>query len=174
MRANKAWGPSAGTSCAPRGNPSPGPARGPAALPSAEIDQAHRRGPTGDCGGPSTGRLFERWPVLRPSRMFKRRQPAARPRTCSSHHGSTPGPLIPVVAACVKDARPSRWLAPLERPRWPQHRPRVAPPADPSLSAVESVELAGGEQRRGQQRSVTGRAYAVPAIRASPGRLCSL
>ena len=59
------------------------------------------------------------------------------PRTCSSHHGSTPGPLVPVVAACVKDARPSRWLAPLERPRWPQHRPRVAPPADPSLSAVK-------------------------------------
>ena len=27
-----------------------------------------------------------------------------------------------VVAACVKDARPSRWLAPLERPRWPQHK----------------------------------------------------
>ena len=22
----------------------------------------------------------------------------------------------------MKDARPSRWLAPLERPRWPQHR----------------------------------------------------
>ena len=66
--------------CARRGNPSAGPARGPAALPSAEIDQAHRRGPTGDCGGPSTGRLFERWPVLRPSRTFKRRQPAARPR----------------------------------------------------------------------------------------------
>ena len=57
------------------------------------------------------------------------------PRTCSSHHGSTPGPLISVVAACVKDARPSRWLAPLERPRRPQHRPRVAPPAKPSLSA---------------------------------------
>ena len=75
------------------------------------------------------------------------------PLTCSSHHDSTPGPLIPVVAACVKDARPSRWLAPLERPRWPQHRPRVAPPAKPSLSAVESVELAGGEPPRGQQRS---------------------
>jgi hypothetical protein len=44
----------------------------------------------------------------------------------------------------VKDARPSRWLAPLERPRWPQHRPRVAPPAKPSLSAVELV----GEDRR--------------------------
>ena len=57
------------------------------------------------------------------------------PRTCSSHHGSTPGPLVPVVAACVKDARPSRWLAPLKRPRWPQHRPCVAPPAKPSLSA---------------------------------------
>ena len=42
--------------CARRGNPSAGPARGPAAIPSAEIDQAHRRGPTGDCGGPSTGR----------------------------------------------------------------------------------------------------------------------
>ena len=27
-----------------------------------------------------------------------------------------------VVAVCVKDARPSRWLAPLERPRWPQHK----------------------------------------------------
>ena len=27
-----------------------------------------------------TGRLFEQWPVLRPSRTFKRRQPAARPR----------------------------------------------------------------------------------------------
>ena len=53
------------------------------------------------------------------------------PLTCSSHHGSTPGPLVPVVAACVKDARPSRWLAPLERPRWPpppsgwtRHQPR--------------------------------------------------
>ena len=53
-------------------------------------------------------------------------------------------PLIPVVAACVKDARPSRWLAPLERLRWPQHRPRVAPPADPSLSAV-----AGGPEASG-------------------------
>ena len=31
--------------CARRGNPSAGPARGPAAIPSAEIDQAHRRGP---------------------------------------------------------------------------------------------------------------------------------
>ena len=41
------------------------------------------------------------------------------PLTCSSHHDSTPGPLSLVVAACVKDARPSRWLAPLERPRWP-------------------------------------------------------
>ena len=66
------------------------------------------------------------------------------PLTCSSHHDSTPGPLIPVVAACVKDARPSRWLAPLERLRWPQHRPRVAPPADPSLSAV-----AGGPEASG-------------------------
>ena len=35
------------------------------------------------------------------------------PLTCSLHHDSTPGPLISVVAACVKDARPSRWLAPL-------------------------------------------------------------
>ena len=77
---NKAWGATVGTPRARRGHPSAGPARGPAALPSAEIDQAHRRGPTGDCGGPSTGRLFERWPVLRPSRTFKRRQPAARPR----------------------------------------------------------------------------------------------
>ena len=41
------------------------------------------------------------------------------PLTCSSYHDSTLCPLIPVVAACVKDARPSRWLAPLERPRWP-------------------------------------------------------
>ena len=78
--AYKACSPAVGTQCARRGHPSAGPARGPAALPSAEIDQAHRRGPTGDCGGPSTGRLFERWPVLRPSRTFKRRQPAARPR----------------------------------------------------------------------------------------------
>ena len=39
------------------------------------------------------------------------------PLTCSSYHDSTLVPLIPVVAACVKDARPSRWLAPLERPR---------------------------------------------------------
>ena len=70
-------------------------------------------------------------------------------RTCSSHQGSTLGPLISVVAACVKDARPSRWLAPLERPRRPQHRPRVAPPAKPSLSAVELVELVGGEQTTG-------------------------
>ena len=31
------------------------------------------------------------------------------PLTCSSHHDSTPGPLSLVVAACVKDARPSRW-----------------------------------------------------------------
>ena len=53
------------------------------------------------------------------------------PLTCSSHQNSTLGPLIPVVAACVKDARPSRWLAPLERPRWPpppsgwtRHQPR--------------------------------------------------
>ena len=53
------------------------------------------------------------------------------PLSCSSHQSSTPGPLIPVVAACVKDARPSRWLAPLERPRWPpppsgwtRHQPR--------------------------------------------------
>ena len=66
------------------------------------------------------------------------------PLTFRSHQNSTPGPLIPVVAACVKDARPSRWLAPLERPRWPQHRPRVAPPADPSLSAV-----AGGPEASG-------------------------
>ena len=35
------------------------------------------------------------------------------PLTCSLHHDSTPGPLSLVVAACVKDARPSRWLAPL-------------------------------------------------------------
>ena len=80
------------------------------------------------------------------------------PLTCSSHHDSTPGPLSLVVAACVKDARPSRWLAPLERPRWPQQRPRVAPPAKPSLSAVELVELAGREPPRGQQRSGRGRA----------------
>ena len=53
------------------------------------------------------------------------------PLTCSSHHDSTLGPLIPVVAACVKDARPSRWLAPLQRPRWlpppsgwTRHQPR--------------------------------------------------
>jgi len=53
------------------------------------------------------------------------------PLSCSSHQSSTLGPLIPVVAACVKDARPSRWLAPLERPRWPpppsgwtRHQPR--------------------------------------------------
>ena len=65
------------------------------------------------------------------------------PLTCSSHHDSTPGPLSLVVTACVKDALPSRWLAPLERPRWPQQRPRVAPPAKPSLSAVQLVELAG-------------------------------
>ena len=70
------------------------------------------------------------------------------PLTCSSYHDSTLGPLIPVVAACVKDARPSRWLAPLERPRWPQQRPRVAPPAKPSLSAVELVELAGPAKRK--------------------------
>ena len=50
---------------------------------------------------------------------------------------------------CVKDARPSRWLAPLERPRWPQHRPRVAPPAKPSRLAVESVELVGPAKRFG-------------------------
>ena len=31
------------------------------------------------------------------------------PLTCSLYQDSTPGPLIPVVAACVKDARPSRW-----------------------------------------------------------------
>ena len=80
LRTHKACSSTAGKSSSPGGHPSPGPARGPAALPSAEIDQAHRRGPTGDCGGPSTGRLFERWPVLRPSRTFKRRQPAARPR----------------------------------------------------------------------------------------------
>ena len=53
------------------------------------------------------------------------------PLTSSLHQGSTLGPLISVVAACVKDARPSRWLAPLERPRWPpppsgwtRHQPR--------------------------------------------------
>ena len=44
------------------------------------------------------------------------------PLTCSSHHDSTPGPLSLVVAACVKDARPSRWLSTLERPRWPQQK----------------------------------------------------
>ena len=42
---NKACSPAVGTQCARRGHPSAGPARGPAALPSAEIDQAHRRGP---------------------------------------------------------------------------------------------------------------------------------
>ena len=69
------------------------------------------------------------------------------PLTCSSHQTSTLGPLSLVVAACVKDARPSRWLAPLERPRRTQHRPRVAPPAKPSRLAVESVELVGaGEE----------------------------
>jgi len=31
------------------------------------------------------------------------------PLTCSSHHDPTPGPLSLVVAACVKDARPSCW-----------------------------------------------------------------
>jgi len=41
------------------------------------------------------------------------------PLTCSLYHDSTPSPLSLVVAACVKDARPSRWLAPLERSRWP-------------------------------------------------------
>ena len=71
------------------------------------------------------------------------------PLTSSLHQGSTLGPLISVVAACVKDARPSRWLAPLERPRWPQHRPRVAPPAKPSRLAVESVELVGPAKRFG-------------------------
>ena len=71
------------------------------------------------------------------------------PLTSSLHQGSTLGPLISVVAAFVKDARPSRWLAPLERPRWPQHRPRVAPPAKPSRLAVESVELVGPAKRFG-------------------------
>ena len=66
------------------------------------------------------------------------------PLTCSSHQNSTLGPLIPVVAECVKEARPSCWLAPLERLRWPQHRPRGVPPADPSLSAV-----AGGPEASG-------------------------
>ena len=55
------------------------------------------------------------------------------PLTRSSHQGSTLGPLIPVVAACVKDARPSRWLAPLERPRWPQHRPLLKQSAGASF-----------------------------------------
>ena len=84
------------------------------------------------------------------------------PLTCSSHHDSTPGPLSLVVAACVKDARPSRWLAPLERPRRTQHRPRVAPPAKPSLSAVELVELAGREPPRGQQGRVRGQGSDCP------------
>ena len=44
------------------------------------------------------------------------------PLTCSSDQDSTLGPLSLVVAACVKDARPSRWLSTLERPRWPQQK----------------------------------------------------
>ena len=43
------------------------------------------------------------------------------PLTSSLHQGSTLGPLISVVAAFVKDARPSRRVALPERPRWPQH-----------------------------------------------------
>ena len=33
----------------------------------------------------------------------------------------------------MKDARPSRWLAPLERPRWPQHRPLLKQSAGASF-----------------------------------------
>ena len=51
----------------------------------------------------------------------------------------------------MKDARPSRWLAPLERPRWPQHRPDAAPQAKPSRFAVEPVELIGPAKSFGSE-----------------------
>ena len=51
----------------------------------------------------------------------------------------------------MKDARPSRWLALPERPRWPQHRPDVAPLAKPSRFAVEPVELIGPAKSFGSE-----------------------
>ena len=76
------------------------------------------------------------------------------PRTCSSHHGSTPGPLIPVVAACVKDARPSRWLAPLATSEMAaaQATRRAAGQAQPLGGRVGR---AGG--RRAAKRAAAGR-----------------
>merc|ERR1719198_413859 len=84
------------------------------------------------------------------------------PRTCSSHHGSTPGPLVPVVAACVKDARPSRWLAPLQRPRRTQHRPSLKQSAGARAAAVAGGPTAMGlvdfSRREGSRAACGARA----------------
>ena len=89
------------------------------------------------------------------------------PRTCSSHHGSTPGPLIPVVAACVKDARPSRWLAPLERPRRPQHRPSLKQSAGARAAAVAGGPTAMGlvdfSRREGSRAACGACAWMSPS-----------
>ena len=81
------------------------------------------------------------------------------PLTCSSHHDSTPGPLILVVAACVKDARPSRWLAPLERPRAASRRRNGSRCMSPSASGdgpgarpLSAPEIPGAEPGIGAAR----------------------
>jgi len=57
-----------------------GAAHAPAALPAVQIDRSRGLGTAGDCREAGIGRRRDAWPVLRPSRTFKRRQPAARPR----------------------------------------------------------------------------------------------
>ena len=74
------------------------------------------------------------------------------PLTCSSHQTSTLGPLSLVVAACVKDARPSRWLAPLERPRWPQHRRHALS----RLACAAAVGMLDVKARLALERSGSG------------------
>ena len=101
------------------------------------------------------------------------------PLTCSSHHDSTPGPLILVVAACVKDARPSRWLAPLERPRAASRRRNGSRCMSPSASGggpgarpLSAPEIPGAEPgigaARGRTQTKHGSPRVSPAYRVSP------
>ena len=89
------------------------------------------------------------------------------PRTCSSHRGSTPGPLVPVVAACVKDAQPSRWLAPLKRPRWRHHRPSLKQSAGARAAAVAGGPTAMGlvdfSRREGSRAACGACAWIAPS-----------
>ena len=89
------------------------------------------------------------------------------PLTSSLHQGSTLGPLISVVAAFVKDARPSRWLAPLKRPRWPHHRPSLKQSAGARAAAVAGGPTAMGlvdfSRREGSRAACGACAWIAPS-----------